>query len=308
MLRLSLDAIELIDAIVQTGSFSGAAERLHKVTSTISYSVAKVESQLGVELFLRNGPRVELTPAGAALVEEGRWLVRAAADLEARVRRVATGYEPELRIAHDSLIPTERFIPDLVAFEALDCGTRVRFSAESMTGTWEALRDKRADLVIAAGESPGGGGVRALIVGRVEFVFCVAPAHPLATLGRRVAHEDLVDHPAIVVADSARSLPARTVGLLAGQRRITVPHMAAKAALQRAGLGYGFLPRPMVEEDLVTGALVELPVAETKPEETLWLACRPGDEGLAQAWWWQRLERDRVPDLLRTPAAASPRS
>lgn len=304
MLRLSLDAIELIDAIVQTGSFSGAAERLHKVTSTISYSVAKVESQLGVELFLRNGPRVELTPAGAALLEEGRWLVRAAADLEARVRRVATGYEPELRIAHDSLIPTERFIPDLAAFEALDCGTRVRFSVESMTGTWEALRDKRADLVVAAGDGPGGGGYRAVIVGRVSFAFCVAPGHPLAALGRRVAQEDLVAHAAVVVADSARSLPARTVGLLSGQRRITVPHMAAKAALQRAGLGYGFLPRPMVEDDLAAGTLVELSVAESKPDETFWLACRPGDEGMAQAWWWQRLERDRVPALLRSPVGA----
>jgi DNA-binding transcriptional LysR family regulator len=308
MLKLSLDAIEIIDAIAQAGSFSGAGERLHKVTSTISYSVARIESQLGVDLFHRNGPRVQLTPAGAALLEEGRWLVRAAADLESRLKRVATGYESELRIAHDSLFATAALLPEVAAFESLDCGTRLRIAAESMTGTWEALRDNRADLVIAAGEGPGGGGYRASAFGRVGFVFCVAPDHPLAAIHRPLAAEDLVPHTAIVVADSARLLPPRTVGLLSGQRRVTVPDMTAKVVLQRAGLGYGFLPEPLAAADLANGALVARQVSEPKPDETFWIACRPGEQGKALEWWWDRLGGLAVADLLDRQAGPAVRS
>jgi hypothetical protein len=49
MLKLSLDAIEIIDAIDRGGSFAAAAEALHKVPSTISYTVAKLEEQLGFD-------------------------------------------------------------------------------------------------------------------------------------------------------------------------------------------------------------------------------------------------------------------
>ena len=58
MLKLSLDALQILDAIDRRGSFAGAGKALHKVPSTISYTVAKLEEDLGVQLFDRVGPRV----------------------------------------------------------------------------------------------------------------------------------------------------------------------------------------------------------------------------------------------------------
>ena len=158
MLKLSLEAIELVDAIARHGSFAAASERLHKVPSTISYAIGRLEEQLGIALFVRQGPRVSLTAAGHEMLREGRWLVAAAADLESRMRQIATGFEAELRLVHDSLIPTSAFSHDIRAFEDLNCGTRLRIACETLTGTWEALRDGRADLIVAAGDGPGGGG------------------------------------------------------------------------------------------------------------------------------------------------------
>jgi DNA-binding transcriptional LysR family regulator len=155
MLKLTLDAIEIIDAIDRGGSFAAAADTLHKVPSTISYTVAKLEEQLGFQLFLRRGPRVTLTPAGSELLSEGRWLLRSAADLESRLRRIATGYEAELNLVHDSLLPTVALVEDIRAFEALGCGTRLRISTEVMTGSLgsAARRPRR----------PGAGGRRSAL-------------------------------------------------------------------------------------------------------------------------------------------------
>ncbi|KRB27180.1 LysR family transcriptional regulator [Acidovorax sp. Root70] len=298
MLKLTLEAIETIDAIARQGSFAGASERLHKVPSTISYAVSKLEDQLGLALFIRNGPRVTLTPAGQEMLKEGRWLLAAAQQLESRMRQIATGFESELRLMHDSLIPTHAFNQDICAFEDLNCGTRLRISSEALTGTWEALREGRADIVVAAGEGPAGGGYKAVAVGSLAFAFCVTATHPLAKLQRPLTRSDLLEHTAVVVGDGARSLNDRTVGLLSGQRRITVPSMQAKIACQAAGLGHGFVPRACVRVELENGILVELQVEEPRPDETFWLAWRPEHMGEALKWWRHRLDRPLLPGIL----------
>jgi DNA-binding transcriptional LysR family regulator len=298
VLKLSLEAIEVVDAIARHGSFTAAAARLNKVPSTISYAVGKLEEQLGMRLFERHGPRVQLTAAGEEMLKEGRWLLNAASDLESRMRQIATGFESELRLVHDSIIPTPSLIGDIHAFEALRCGTRLRVGCEALTGTWEALRAGRADLVIAAGEGPAGGGYQVAMVGSLEFAFCVAPSHPLTRLKRPLQRGDLIECNAIVVGDSARTLSDRTVGLLAGQPRITVPTMAAKIACQAAGLGHGFLPRACIAGELARGTLVELPTEEPRAPEAFWLAWKTGAEGQALRWWRERLNRTLVPALL----------
>ncbi|RYF21200.1 MAG: LysR family transcriptional regulator [Comamonadaceae bacterium] len=298
MLKLTLEAIELVDAIARHGSFAGASERLHKVPSTISYAIAKLEEQLGFALFTRSGPRVTLTAAGHEMIKEGRWLLAAARQLESRMRQIATGFESEVRLMHDSLIPTHALNQDICAFEDLNCGTRLRITSEALTGTWEALREGRADIIIAAGEGPAGGGYKAVAVGSLAFAFCVTATHPLALLQRPLTRSDLLEHTAVVVGDGARSLNDRTVGLLSGQRRITVPTMHAKIAAQAAGLGHGFVPRACVRVELETGVLVELQVEEPRPDETFWLAWRPEHMGEALKWWRQRLDRPLLPGIL----------
>jgi DNA-binding transcriptional LysR family regulator len=297
MSKLSIEALQIIDAIERAGSMSGASELLHRVPSTISYSIGKLEEQLDLKLFDRNGPKVTLTAAGRELLKEGRCLLRAFADLECRLQRIATGYESELRIAHDSLIPSRVLIDDLRAFERLECGTRIRITSEVMTGAWESLRDGRADIVIAIGEGPTGGGYIARQIDSFEFAFCVAPAHPLASSPQPLSHASLQLHSAIVVADTARTLPPRTVGLLSGQKRITVPSIDAKLAFQRAGLGFGFLPRKLVEADLLAGRLIELAVEEPRVPEGVWLAWRTGEEGEALRWWSKQLARPLLKEL-----------
>ncbi|WP_049439054.1 LysR family transcriptional regulator, partial [Stenotrophomonas maltophilia] len=143
MLKLSLDALQILDAIDRRGSFAGAGKALHKVPSTISYTVAKLEEDLGVQLFDRVGPRAEPTEAGRALLDEGRHLLRAARELELRVRRVASGWETELTLAVDSVFPTWLLGPDIAAFREAEAPTRLRLIGEALSGTWEALLDRR---------------------------------------------------------------------------------------------------------------------------------------------------------------------
>ena len=297
MFRLSLDALEVVDAIARTGSFSAAGKELFRVPSTISYTVGKLEDDLGVQLFERQGPKVTLTPAGHELLKEGRHLLRAATDLESRVRRVASGWETSLVIGMDCMLSPIALKDDIASFCELATQTRLSIVQEALSGTWEALLDRRVDLLVgAAGEGPAGGGYTARPMGQVSFVFAVAPSHPLAAARHPLGKADLAPYRAISVADSARLLPPRTVGLLFGQDTLTVPDIRLKYQYQVAGVGFGFLPEFCARPAIEAGLLVEKQVEEPKPDETFWLAWRTGEQGAALTWWIDRIERFKVLD------------
>src|SRR6476661_7484093 len=122
-MRLSLDALQVIDAIDRKGSFASAADELHRVPSAITYSVKQLEEGLGLALFDRKGHRAVLTDAGRELLNEGRRLLQAAADLECRVQQVAKGWESELRIAVDTWIGLDRLFGIVGEFYEQNTGT-----------------------------------------------------------------------------------------------------------------------------------------------------------------------------------------
>src|SRR5581483_10451116 len=292
MLKISLDGLQILDAIDRRGSIAGAAVELHRVPSTISYSVAKLEDDLGVAAFERAGPRLHLTAAGAELLREGRYLLRAAQDLEQRVRRVATGWETQFSIGLESLLAPSSIADDVRDFYRVADQTRLRISQEVMSGMWEALLDRRVDLLIAAaGEGPSGGGYVAEPMGSIPFVFAVAATHPLAKAREPLGKNALRAHRAVAVGDSALRLAPRTVGLIFGQDTLTVPDIVSKYAFQRDGFGFGYLPEPYVRPAIDAGLMVEKQVEERRPTENLYLAWRSNEEGAALQWWLKRLRR-----------------
>jgi DNA-binding transcriptional LysR family regulator len=298
-MKLSLDGLLVLDAIARKGSFAAAAEELHRVPSAITYTVQKLEQDLGVQLFDRSGHRARLTPAGEELLKDGRHLLRTAVDIECRVQRVAKGWETELRIAYEDLIPAARLAPLIGEFYAQGAGTRVRIGAEVLGGCWDALLSGRADLCIGApAEPPLEAGYTTRVLGDVDWVFAVAPAHPLAQAQVPVAAAAIAEHRVVLVADSSRSLPPRSSGIPAGPDALTVSTLEAKLQAQIAGLGVGFLPARVASAAIAEGKLVALAVEEPKPRSRLYCAWRPRDAGKALKWWIAKLEDAGVREAL----------
>ncbi|MEP7155598.1 MAG: LysR family transcriptional regulator [Betaproteobacteria bacterium] len=298
-MRISLDALQVLDAISRKGSFAGAATEMHRVPSAITYTVQQLEQDLDVLLFDRGGHRARLTPAGHELLNEGRQLLRAASDLECRIQQVAKGWETELRIAVDTIIGVERIFPLVEEFYKLASGTRIRVMTEVLGGNWDALVAGRADLVIGAGgDAPSGGGFATLPLGRIEFAFVASPAHPINLEPQPLAESTIARYRAISVADSSRNLPPRTVGLLSGQDVLTLPTMSTKVAAHIAGLGVGFLPRPLAEEAKRGGKLNILAVEIPKATGEAFIAWLPSRTGKALRWFLDTLQRPGTVDAL----------
>ena len=290
-MKISIEALLTLDAIDRKGSFAAAAHELHRVPSAITYTVQKLEEDLDVLLFDRRGHRAALTAAGRELLAEGRHILRAAGELEAHVKRVATGWEAELRIAHDDIIPVRAILALAQIFHRQQCGTRLRIAAEVFGGCWDALAAGRADLVIgASGDGPAGGGYTSRLLGELEWVFAVAPDHPLAAAPEPLAPDAILTHRAVAVADSSRNLPPRTAGLLTGQETLTVHSMSAKLLAQQMGLGVGHLPRVVAQREAAAGTLVIKQTDEGRLAAQLYLAWRGSRKGKALAWWIKQVQ------------------
>jgi len=316
-MALTLDALQTLDTIARKGSFAAAAAALGKVPSALTYTVRKLEGDLDVLLFDRRGPRAQLTPAGRELLDEGRRLLRSADDLERRVRSVAGGFESELRIGVDAIIDFEALTPLIRDFHRQGAPTRLIFSYEVLDGAWEALLEGRADLIIGA---PYDAPDQALAstrfslrpLGTVDFVFCVAPDHPLAKAEEPLSAQDLLAHRAVVLAGTSRLQASRTAGLLSGQDTLTVATLEQKVAMQIAGLGTGWIPAPVAQTCLENGSLVAREIAEPRPPATLHYAWRRTDPGKALQWWLKRLAiaqvQSRLIDHRRASASPAARS
>ncbi|MCR6653611.1 MAG: LysR family transcriptional regulator [Cellvibrionaceae bacterium] len=171
---ITLDALRVLDAIDKKGSFNAAAEALFKVPSALSYTVGKLESDLGINLFDRTRQRAQLTSAGRLLLDKGRELLQATDALEEALRQLESGWETQLRIAKDTILPLAPLLQQVDAFNQLDRRVALHITEEVLGGTWDALVAGRCDLALgASGEAPKGL-LEYRLLGEVDFVFAVA--------------------------------------------------------------------------------------------------------------------------------------
>src|SRR5215208_2033721 len=289
---LTPEALSLLQAVAQAGSFAAAARELNLVPSAVTYRIRQIEDALDVLLFDRSSRRASLTEAGAELLREGDRLLLEIDAVANRVKRVATGWESQLTIAVDTVISWPTMMELAEAFFALAPATRLRMRDESLSGTLEALTSGQADLALGIALDPGtSAGIQSSVLGEVTFVYAVAPHHPLAAIKGVLKDDVLQKHRAIAVADSVQRGAALTRGLLAGQDVLTVPTMRAKLDAQLRGLGGGFVPEPMARPYLESGRLVMKEVQRSSRLVRLSYAWRSSDSGgRALQWWLKQLE------------------
>ena len=293
---LTPDALAMLQRIAETGSFAAAARALNLVPSALTYRVRQIEDALDVLLFDRSSRQAKPTEAGAELLREGARLLAEVDAVANRVKRVATGWESQLTIALDSIIANATVMELCSAFFALDPTppTRIKLRDEALSGTLQALSSGQADLAIGVALEPAAyAGLQAKPLGRVNFVFAVAPRHPLATAPEPLTDEVIQQHRAVAVADTVQRGSGMTFGLLSGQDVFTVATMQAKLDAQLRGLGSGFLPEGIARAYIETGRLVVKKVQ--RPERLVqpcyaWRGAGKSGIGRALHWWLQRLE------------------
>lgn len=290
---ITLDLLKTLDAIDQRGSFAAAAEALHRVPSALTYTVQKVEQDLGINLFDRSGHRAKLTPAGRLVLDQGRLILRDIDSLAHSAKQLADGWEPELTLCVDTLFATSSLFGLVQEFNQLHPDIRINLTHGSLSGTWEQLLNQSADLIfIEESINPKVEGYDKRPVGQFEMVFAVSKDHPLAQQPSTVTEDMIEDYPIIVVPDSTQLMSPISRGWTRKNRTISVANMSEKIAAQQAGLGVGFLPKHRISQQLAEGELVVIELGHAT--STALIAWRKGTPGPALQWFIDRINAQHL--------------
>ncbi|HCD7252718.1 TPA: LysR substrate-binding domain-containing protein [Citrobacter farmeri] len=281
-----LDVLIILDALEKEGSFAAASAKLYKTPSALSYTVHRLESDLNIQILDRSGHRARFTRTGQMLLEKGREVLHTVRELEKQAIKLHEGWENELVIGVDDTFPFSLLAPLIESFYQHHSVTRLKFINGVLGGSWDALTQGRADIIVGAmHEPPSSSDFSVARLGELEQVFAVAPHHPLAQEAEPLSRSTIKRYRAIVVGDSSSLSSATSTQLLDDQEAITVFDFKTKLELQISGLGCGYLPRYLAQRFLESGALLEKKVAAQILFEPVWMGWNEQTAGLASVWW-----------------------
>ncbi|BDB29775.1 LysR family transcriptional regulator (plasmid) [Cupriavidus sp. P-10] len=170
-------------------SFSAAARNLDLTPSAVSKLVARLETRLGVRLFVRQGRTVALTEEGQRYLPSAERVVEAMADAEAHGEALGEALHGRIRIHTMLTFARHQIVPWLPQFLQAHPGLSVEFH---IAPQYEDAFDKGVDIAIHSGALPSSSRVARKIASS-RWIVCAAPAY-LARHGTPETPDDLQQH------------------------------------------------------------------------------------------------------------------
>ncbi|MBP6344709.1 LysR substrate-binding domain-containing protein [Neisseriaceae bacterium CLB008] len=306
----SEDILKIFEQVAVTGSFTAAAQALGLTPSAVSHSIKRIETYLDAPLFTRQARTVTLTHSGEYLLKKTTMLLDEFGAIKRSIESIDANIALKIRLCLNNLLHTPHHTAELLTH------LKRRFplcefsiSTEVYNGVWDALLHQSADVAIGA---PGividGGGLNYTDIGYIDWLFVVAPDHPLAKAPEPIAESTLRSYPNVFIADTAQRVNKRVGWLLYGQEVIKVTDWETKKRLQMMGTGIGFVPASMVQQELADGRLVAKKIKNPRQPSKQLLVIKQELKGEFSYWLEQAFApggvlADLYQDLLRPGSA-----
>lgn len=287
---ITLEALHILDAIDRRGSFAAAANELDRAPSSLSYQIQKLEQDLDIMIFDRSGHKAVFTDAGVLILERGRLILSATEKLVSDATLLANGWELDITIAFDGIIPISNFFK-LVDELGKVSKTRVRLQEEILAGCWESLTNDRADLLVCPKLASIPQEMKTEDIGKMAMMWVAAHDHYIHKRKGEFDQAAREKYRVIAIADTARDQPALSVNILEKQPRLTVTNFQAKLDAMITGLGIGTLPMHVATPLIENGKLKKIEGSEIR-EIDLVLAWKRSNIGEAKSWCIQYLKRN----------------
>ncbi len=254
-MQIELSGLEALEAVVKHGGIGRAAEHLHKVQSAVSHQVQKLEQQLGVTLFDREGYRVRLTAVGEAILTESRRLLAQAEHVRSVARQFSQGWEAGLLVIMDGMLPLDPMLSALRTLAEERVPTRIQVKVEFLRGVQARFEKDDGDLMLVVdyAASPY---LHEEALPAVDCVLCVGSHHPLAA-ARVVSLAELQEHVELSVQHASEE-QGHDRHLFGCERSFFLSSFEAKKQALLMGVGFGWMPAYLVRNELKTRTLHEV--------------------------------------------------
>ncbi|MEM1299825.1 MAG: LysR family transcriptional regulator [Pseudomonadota bacterium] len=279
---MTYDQLLAFDAIVSTGTFRGAADKLNKAQSAVSHQIRKLEDELQFDLFSREAYRPELTPEGTVFFRETARVLDSFRSLKDTATGLRSAQEPIVRIAMTATMAFDPVLELLGRIGSRYPSTHIRVDAEMMGGPLARLMRDEAALIFAGLHEVPIDQVEALPVGATTIRPVAHKSFPPARLSGLLSRQQMQGYVQVVVSGTGGSDFEQSRDLLAGGQRWNVSDFLTKKSVILAGLGWGGMPEHMIREELESGELVGLTVDGFPARHTEIYAIRRRDKPMGR--------------------------
>ncbi len=256
-MNFDIESFHVFNTVIEEGSFARAAEKLHRAQSAISYQIKKLEQKLGTELFDRSQYRAELTPAGRAILSEGRRLLVQVKHIGYLAERYAQGWEPSLEVVIDGALPMDPVMKALKIMTDRDIPTRIQLKVEFLGGVQQRFIQDEADLMLVKDyvASPG---LVSESLPPIHNLLVVASSHALAGI-KDIGRRELQEHVELTVNDSSnQGSDFRDAHQFGGDKVFYLSGFVYKKHALLMALGFGWMPQFLIEKELLSEDLTVL--------------------------------------------------
>ena len=291
---MTLEQLKMLVMVAQKKTIKQASEVLFKTQPAISQGIKQLENQLGLTLFNRDAYRLELTPKGKQIYQHALLLLDESEQLQKLASHLSQGNEASITLAFEASFDLNKILPVLDKTQSEFPDTQIIIRQEYISGAYESLTDKRADIVISAESN------HVQISNDVDFTFIyqgslinvVAPR-----LLMRHQHlssvKSLRNEYQILIQDSGKATQGIELDVQLAQRCWYANDFSTKKKLILSGMGWGKLPENIIQNELESGELIKLEL--TDAQNTLQLnycamRLRSSILGPAASKLWKNLE------------------
>lgn len=314
MYKFTLQDLLCLVAVIQEGSFQGAATTLNRSHAAVFAGLGKLEAQLGVALLDRGGYRVRPTQAGMSLYDRAQRLLHEAESFSLHAQQLAMGEETELRVIIGDLCPRPQILNILSKFFAAHPDTRLQLRFEAVSGPMERLLEDDADLIFHHVDKTNPQ-LEWLDLGCISLVPVVAPGFLGFPITDAVTPDQMKGFTQCILRDTARQPGPHSYFVLGDSHQCTVADHHMKKEVILRGMAWGHLPGFMINEELQSGQLLSIAGRHFPGVTEEFVAGRRRDRphGPVATQLWEYIEEQagcagtRI-FMLDTPVAPHPRS
>ncbi len=288
---ITMEQLRVLDAVVTTGTFRAAADALHKTQPAVSHAIKSLETAVGFTLLSRDGYRPELTAAGRRFHRQAGMVLSQMRDLGTLADRLADRHEPEVSLAVSATLPMQPLLGIVGTVGRNHPETHIRLVTDMMGGAAERLMSGDADIIIAPEDSAPGAEVDRVLFQEFDILPVARPDYGPQRGTGPFSDAAMRNFVQVVVAGTGTGAFRQSRDVLPGGRNWTVSDLTAKKEIILAGQGWGGLPGHLVQDELNSGALVQLDLPCFPPRRSRQFVMRRRDRpvGLVGDALWRAL-------------------
>lgn len=267
-MAFSSESVRMFLAVLNSGSFSAAARQLGRVPSAVSMAIAQLEAELDLELFDRSTRKALPTAAALALEPQARQVVGQLNALDAHALQLHQGLEKRLIIAMAPELQTGIWSQPLSTLAEEFPALEIEVRSASQTEAIRLLHEGVVHLVLVF-ERPGVDEHECFLEAGSQLLVAVASPSYRRDLAHSDMGESMVDARQIIVGSGT---PTGSDPQVVLSHRIWLSDSYLTTLdLVQAGLGWAYLPHPLVSPLIRAGKLHEMSFSNMASQMRLWV-------------------------------------